>query len=340
MKIKGFFIVFFLMFLAFAQFSVFGNPFLSAPSGSQGFENSEDAKDEKNDKYAENVENNEKSRSAPQIRLGQTSEKNLQVQRSVREILGESFYEWQSLHLSLDPAEKKRAHLIFWTILGAAFVFGLFHALGPGHRKTIVFSLYISKKAPWWEPLVVSLSLSALHAGSAIVLILLLNGIRGSISAKADTVSKWMEGLSYLLLILTAIFLFIHSLVEHSAYIKKKKNTENASQIIERKHLSLGAFIFSGIYPCPGAVLVLVLSFTLQVVGLGILSVLVMSIGMSIPILASAYLAWAGRESLFYLIKEKEAVVENLSFFIELFGYVLLLAFSLYIAWPFILHLF
>ena len=50
MKIKGFFIVFFLMFLAFAQFSVFGNPFLSAPSDSQGFENSEDAKDEKNDK--------------------------------------------------------------------------------------------------------------------------------------------------------------------------------------------------------------------------------------------------------------------------------------------------
>ncbi|HOQ93535.1 MAG TPA: hypothetical protein PKW26_07965, partial [Treponemataceae bacterium] len=106
-----------------------------------------------------------------------------------------------------------------------------------------------------------------------------------------------------------------------------------------RKNISLSAFIFSGIYPCPGAVLVLILSFTLNIIKLGITSVLVMSLGMSIPILISAYIAWAGREGLFYFFKNKEGIISKLSFIIELLGYALLLAFSFYIAWPFLIGL-
>ena len=274
---------------------------------------------------------------APQVRIGQTSEKNLQAQRSLREKLGTSFYEWKELENSTNPDDKKQARTIFFTILLVAFVFGFFHALGPGHRKTIVFSFYISRKAPWWEPLLVSLSLAGLHAGSAIVIMLILSNVSGAISGRADTIAKWMEGVSYCILIVTALVLLTHTIAEQIIYTRKRKSHEET--IIERKKISLTAFIFSGIYPCPGAVLVLVLAFTLQMIQLGILSVISMSIGMAFPILISAYIAWTGREGLFYFFKQKETSISKLTFVIEVVGYVFLLAFSLYIAWPFIMGL-
>ena len=177
--------------------------------------------------------------------------------------------------------------------------------------------------------------LSLLHAGSAIIIILLLKGLTGSISQKADVIAKWMEGFSYVLLILTASILIIHSITDFIKQHKQAKNNKDS----KRKTISLSAFIVSGIYPCPGAVLVLVLSYTLNAIPLGIFSVLSMSLGMSIPIIASAYFAWAGREGLFYFFKSKQSTIGLISFIAEVLGYTILFIFSLYIAWPFILGL-
>ncbi len=269
---------------------------------------------------------------APSVRLNAANSTNLKTQHNLRETLGEAFYTWKALHTSENEQEKHDAASVLLLILSASFLFGVIHALGPGHRKTVVFSLYISRRAPWWEPLATGSVLSALHAGSAIVIILLLKGLTGSISQKADIIAKWMEGFSYLLLIITAVILILHSIIDFLRHHKELK----AGKTSKRKALSLGAFIVSGIYPCPGAVLVLVLSFTLDIIPLGILSVLSMSLGMSLPIIASAYFAWAGRESIFYFFKSKQRIIGFISFIAEISGYVLLFVFSLYIAWPFI----
>ena len=42
---------------------------------------------------------------------------------------------------------KKQASSVLRVILGVSFLFGIVHALGPGHRKTVVFSLYVSRSA-------------------------------------------------------------------------------------------------------------------------------------------------------------------------------------------------
>jgi ABC-type nickel/cobalt efflux system permease component RcnA len=53
--------------------------------------------------------------------------------------------------------------------------------------------------------------------------------------------------------------------------------------------MSLETILLTGIYPCPGAILVLVLSLTLDITGIGILAVFAMSLGLSIPIIDSEY---------------------------------------------------
>ncbi len=312
------------------SFALFANPFISPAGKTDISEVGNEIAPEGNDKAEVNI-----SGSAPSVRISSGRENNLREQRNLREILGEAFYSWKELSSSEDSTNRKKASSILSIILGVSFLFGIVHALGPGHRKTIVFSLYLSRKAPWWEPLATGTSLSVLHAGSAVIIIILLNGLAGSISQKANFIAQWMEGVSYLLLITTAVILIIHStldFINHHRMVKEGKD-------LRRKNISITAFIISGIYPCPGAVLVLVLSFTLNIIPLGILSVLSMSLGMSIPIIASAYLAWAGREGLFHVFKSKENSIGFITYFAEISGYTLLFAFSLYIAWPFITSL-
>lgn len=314
--------------LFFLSTFLYANPFI-APSTQD--KNTEDTN---NSTHIEQSSQQNKAQ-VSSVRISAANEGNLQTQRTLRETLGKAFYTWKELNTSDKPEDKNKAGAVLFTILSVAFLFGIVHALGPGHRKTIIFSLYLSRKAPVWEPFAVGLALSALHAGSAIVIIVILQGLSGSISAKADVIARWMEGISYIILIITALALSAYSIFEFIRSVKKDKNEESNS----RKQLSLAAFIFSGIYPCPGAVLVLVLSFTLQMIPLGILSVAVMSVGMSIPIIASAYLAWAGRAGLFHFFKQKEKSLGLISFIAEITGYTLLLILSLYIAWPFLINL-
>ena len=74
-----------------------------------------------------------------------------------------------------------------------------------------------------------------------------------------------------------------------------------------------------------GAILVLILSFTLDILEAGIVAVTAMSLGMAIPIVLVAYLAWFGRKGLFFAFKTKEGFIRKLSFGIEIFGYSLLI---------------
>jgi ABC-type nickel/cobalt efflux system permease component RcnA len=53
-----------------------------------------------------------------------------------------------------------------------AFLYGILHAPGPGYRKTVIFSLYLARKAPAWEPAGTGSLLAVLYAGTAIVLLI------------------------------------------------------------------------------------------------------------------------------------------------------------------------
>jgi len=240
-------------------------------------------------------------------------------QADLRESLGNYFYSWK----------ESRSRSLFWGIIGVAFLYGILHAMGPGHRKTVIFSLYLARKAPAWEPAGTGFLLAILHGGSAVVLLLILRGVSGAISGKADNITVYMEGFAYVLLIAVALYLV-------AGAIKELVRSTNGTK---KDAMSLGTILLTGIYPCPGAILVLVLSLTLNITDIGILAVFAMSLGMSIPIIAAGYLAWFGRIGIFLALKSNEARLGRISAGVELFGYSVLLLFSVYMAEPFILSL-
>lgn len=253
------------------------------------------------------------------VRTAKPDESLVTRQMSLRNDLADMFLQWKNGH---DPAAIR-------IILFLSFLYGVFHALGPGHRKTVIFSVYLARKAPVTEPGITGLVLALLHGGTAVVVMLALRGITGAISARADSISRWMEGGSYVLLIILAFVLAVQTLVE----------LFHVSSEGKRVRASLGAVLVSGMYPCPGAILILVLALTLDVMVIGVLAVIAMSVGMSFPIIAAGYLAWFGRTGIFLGLKAREERIARISAAIELGGYLLLLLFSLYMAQPFLLSL-
>ncbi|GAB1456290.1 hypothetical protein MASR2M48_15980 [Spirochaetota bacterium] len=67
---------------------------------------------------------------------------------------------------------------------------------------------------------------------------------------------------------------------------------------------------------------------------LGIAAVIAMSLGMGLVISLAGYLAYCGRAGLFGRLKAKENILGPLSDILELGSYLLVLGFSLYMAWP------
>ncbi len=210
-------------------------------------------------------------------------------------------------------------------VLGAAFAYGFLHALGPGHRKTLVFSLYLARKASPAEPALVGLLLALLHGGAAVAVLFALRGVTGAISSRATEVTLWMEGSAYVLLVTLSAVLSVRALCDLMSTCPKRRHGA----------AGLGALLLSGAYPCPGAILVLILALTLDLVPAGVAAVAAMSVGMSLPIVAAGYLAWFGRTRLFMSLKTEEARIGRLSAGVELLGYASLLGFSAYIAAPF-----
>ena len=255
------------------------------------------------------------------VRQKQPSASIVEGQRFLHHRLGEYIQNW---------SENAKARDFFLIIL-FSFLYGIIHAIGPGHRKTVIFSFYITRCAHRFEPLFVAFVLAFSHGGVALLLALIFKGVAGAMTVNTNDASIYLEGFSFLLLIALSSFSILHVIFDH---LIRHKDTENG----KNKKIRLLTLLLSGLYPCPAALLVLTLTFALGIVPTGIIAVLAMSTGMCVPITASGYLAWAGRIGLFHRLKDKKKVAISSTIF-ELLGYVFLLLFSLYTAMPFILSL-
>lgn len=136
------------------------------------------------------------------IRTEQTPDFIIRHQAQLHTKLGDYIYEWTQTN-SLQA---------FWTIIAAAFFYGCIHALGPGHRKALVFSFYLSKKAPVWEPAVTSLILAGLHGITSIVLLLIFRNVGGALSVQTESATIYLEGFSFILLLLLSAASILHLL--------------------------------------------------------------------------------------------------------------------------------
>jgi len=218
---------------------------------------------------------------------------------------------------------------MFIAFAAAAFLYGLLHGAGPGHRKTIVFSLFLGRSSRWFDPAAAGFLAAGIHAGTAMALIgIFYVARRGlSVSMAADRAGVYMQGITFLVLAVCSLYLLVRT------WMKRK----HGYQHVGRPGGSLYSMLaVSSLIPCPGATMLLLFALSLDVPLLGVLGVLCMSLGMGVVISAAGYLSYAGREVLFYRLKAGQETIRKISVGLEVVSYLFILLFSLYMAWPFI----
>ena len=158
--------------------------------------------------------------------------------------------------LSLKGGHNKSTVII---ILLVSFLYGIIHALGPGHRKTVLFSYFMARDAKPRDGIMAGFFLSILHAGSAIVLILFLYLIvKGSFLNGKVHAEIIMEKISYRSITAIGFLLIVYKVF---LLLKKKGRSLNAADFSQTGSPQLILpIMLSGLVPCPGASSIMIFS--------------------------------------------------------------------------------
>ena len=90
----------------------------------------------------------------------------------------------------------------YWGLMGISFVYGIFHAAGPGHGKAVISSYLVANEETWRRGIALSFASALLQALTAVVLVAVAAVLIG-VTAKmmGDTV-RVIEMVSYALIVL------------------------------------------------------------------------------------------------------------------------------------------
>ncbi|WP_044416154.1 nickel/cobalt transporter [Halarcobacter anaerophilus] len=178
---------------------------------------------------------------------------------------------------------------MFIYILAVSFIYGLIHALGPGHGKMVIASYFLVRGAKTKEAFKAGFLTSIIHTVSALIITFTLYLFFQS------TITKYFSEINTNMYKVSAIFII--SIALYLLYeIYKDRNIEEKEQRVGNKSL-LAITMSIGIVPCPGVMSIVLFSLILGYIKLGILSAVVMSIGMGITISLAAILTTQVRKS-------------------------------------------
>jgi nickel/cobalt transporter (NicO) family protein len=215
-----------------------------------------------------------------------------------------------------------------YTLLGISFLYGIFHAAGPGHGKAVISSYLVANDETWKRGVALSFASAVLQAVTAIALVGIAAVLLGATAkAMGDTV-RIIEVASYALIIVIGLRLlwvkgrsFLHLLRpsehkhhdhhhghEHAHHHHHHDEEEEASawghaHALEPRELTgrhwlrrgLAAIIAVGLRPCSGAIIVLVFALAQGLFWIGVAATFVMGLGTAVTVATIATLAVGAR---------------------------------------------
>ena len=204
-----------------------------------------------------------------------------------------------------------------WGLIGLSFLYGVFHAVGPGHGKVVIATYLLTQESELRRGVALSF-LAALAQGIVAIIavevtVTLLDlPLRG-----AQRTAGHFETASYAAVLLLGLVLVIsagrrlwrrrsggHGHAGHHHHGESGHDGEGHdhcghSHMPDPRDIQggaswrkgLGVIVSIGLRPCSGAILVLLLAYALGLTVTGMVAVLAMSIGTAITVSALAALA-------------------------------------------------
>jgi nickel/cobalt transporter (NicO) family protein len=213
------------------------------------------------------------------------------------------------------------------TLAALSFLYGVVHAVGPGHGKTIISSYVVANEETVRRGVIISFIAAGLQAMTAVALVGVLVLALHATGLQINAWSNQLERVSYALIALVGLWLLSSQLTglwrrrrgvpaarlatahaghehHHPHAHHHHAEGEACTHIVDARALSgpmtwrkIAAVVFSvGIRPCTGAILVLVFALTQGLFWAGVAATFAMALGTAITVAALATLALGSRE--------------------------------------------
>jgi nickel/cobalt exporter len=89
-----------------------------------------------------------------------------------------------------------------YTLLGVSFLYGVFHAAGPGHGKAVISSYLVANNETWRRGIVLSFASAMLQAFTAIAIVGIAAALLGATAKAMGNTVRVIEIVSYALIML------------------------------------------------------------------------------------------------------------------------------------------
>ncbi|AVO46115.1 nickel/cobalt transporter [Phreatobacter cathodiphilus] len=195
-----------------------------------------------------------------------------------------------------------------WTLVGLSFLYGVFHAAGPGHGKAVISSYIVANGATIRRGVALAALSSLVQALTAIALVGFLAALLGVTARTMTRVVNWVEIAAYGLIIAIGLRLTWQkgrAFLARFASWRENRPVPGmacddacvhlpAAEQVARIHSwreALAVVLSVGLRPCTGAVLILVFALSQGIVQAGVAATFAMAVGTAITVAVIAALA-------------------------------------------------
>ena len=176
-----------------------------------------------------------------------------------------------------------------------AFLYGVLHAVGPGHGKLVVSSLFVARDVRLRTAIGISGLVSLLQTVSAIGLVSVVSLVlgRGGFDVLRD--SRRIELVAYGLIVAIGLAMLGGSVYEIWARRRRGSAHEDPAERRPDGAIPATLVLATGATPCASAVIILLFALGQGVFLVGVAAALVMAVGMGLTVSLVGLLAIAAR---------------------------------------------
>jgi nickel/cobalt transporter (NicO) family protein len=93
----------------------------------------------------------------------------------------------------------------YWGLMGVSFIYGIFHAAGPGHGKAVISSYLLANEETWRRGIALSFASALLQATTAVALVTIAAVLIGATAKMMGDTVRIIELVSYGLIVLVGV---------------------------------------------------------------------------------------------------------------------------------------
>lgn len=270
---------------------------------------------------------------------------------------------YQAMTSSLDAL--RTDWTAFWVLGGLSFLYGVFHAAGPGHGKVVISSYMLANETQLRRGISLSVLSALLQSLVAIGFVLIAAGLLGMTSVAMGNVANWIGIASYGMVALLGLWLVARKVFgwghhhhdhddmahkahehlhgheghdhhhDHGAHDHAHNHDDHGhAHVVTPQATSgslreqLGVVLAVGMRPCSGALVVLVFALSQGLLAAGIAAVLLMGLGTAITVALLATIAVTAKGLAGRIGGVDNPVTAAVVWWLELLGAVAVLAFG------------